>query len=113
MFPDKVSHFGKIKKIKPRKRLVKPKHFTPSYPGHLVALDTIEKHIYGTRRYVITFEDIYTRFAFAWSTTSHASLAAKEFFDFCLKAFPFPFVFVLTDNGSEFKKHFDQEIRKI
>ncbi len=113
MFPSKVSHFGKIKKINRIKVTRKPKDFKALYPGHCVAFDSIEKHIHGTRRYIITFEDIFTRFSFAWSTTSHASLAAKEFFELCLKIFPFPFVFVLTDNGSEFKKHFDAEIRKL
>ena len=113
MFPEKVSHFGKVKKMNRTKVTRKPKDFKALYPGHCVAFDSIEKHINGTRRYVITFEDIFTRFSFAWSTTSHASHAAKEFFDLCLKIFPFPFVFVLTDNGSEFKKHFDEEIRRL
>jgi transposase InsO family protein len=113
MFPQKVSHFGKIKKVNRVKVTRKPKDFKALYPGHCVAFDSIEKHIHGSRRYVITFEDIYTRFSFAWSTTSHASQAAKEFFELCLKIFPFPFVFVLTDNGSEFKKHFDAEIRRL
>ena len=113
-FPQKVSHFGKIKKANRQKVLRKPKDFIPQYPGHLVALDTVERFINGIRRYVITFEDIYTRFGFAWATKSHASLAAKEFFEHCQKAFPysFNFLYVLTDNGSEFKKHFSEELRK-
>ncbi len=113
IFPQKVSHFGRIKPIKRRQILRKPKDFKVEYPGHLVAFDTIEKHIHGLRRYVIAFEDIYTRFGFAWSTTSHASLAAKEFFDYCVKVFPFPFAFVLTDNGSEFAKHFSEELKRL
>lgn len=115
VFPQKVSHFGKVKKANRQKVLRKPKDLTPAYPGHLVALDTIEKFVDGCRRYIITFEDIYTRFSFAWSTKSHASLAAKEFFGLCQKVFPFPFEFqhVLTDNGSEFKKHFDEELRRL
>lgn len=114
VFPQKVSHFGKIKKINRQKVLRKPKDFIPLYPGHLVALDTVERFVNGVRRYVITFEDIYTRFSFAWATKSHASLAAKEFFELCQKVFPYTFQFqyVLTDNGSEFKKHFDEELRK-
>ena len=114
-FPQKISHFGKIKKVKRQKVLRKPKDFKPEYPGHLVALDTVERFVQGCRRYVITFEDIYSRFSFAWATKSHASPAAKEFFNLCQKAFPFPFEFqhVLTDNGSEFKKHFDEELRKL
>lgn len=115
IFPQKVSHFGKIKKANRQKVLRKPKDFKTLYPGHLVALDTVERFVQGCRRYVITFEDIYTRFSFAWATKSHASLAAKEFFGLCRKVFPYPFEFqyVLTDNGSEFKKHFDEELRRL
>ncbi len=113
MFPQKVSHFGKIKVLKRAKKIRKPMDFKATYPGHCVALDTIERHIQGCRRYVITFEDIYTRYAFAWATTSHASLAAKEFFEICLKIFPFPIEFVLTDNGSEFMKHFAEKLKEL
>jgi transposase InsO family protein len=108
--PTKLSIFGKEKKINRQKVLRKPKDFKAEYPGHCVAFDTIEKHLNGSRRYIITFEDIYTRFSFAWSTSSHASMAAKEFFEMCLKLFPFSFTFVLTDNGSEFKKHFNETL---
>lgn len=113
IYPQKISHFGKVRIIKRRKVLRKPYDFEAIYPGHCVALDTIEKHIHGLRRYIITFEDIFTRFAFAWSTTSHASLAAKEFFELCLKIFPFPIAFVLTDNGSEFMKYFEAELKRL
>ena len=115
VFPQKISHFGKIKKANRQKVLRKPKDFKAMYAGHLVALDTVERFVNGCRRYVITFEDIYTRFSFAWATKSHASLAAKEFFDLCRKAFPYPFAFqhVLTDNGSEFKKHFAEELMRL
>ncbi|MBI2450365.1 MAG: transposase [Candidatus Nealsonbacteria bacterium] len=115
VFPRKISHFGKIKPIKRQKVLRKPKDLKPEYPGHLIALDTIEKIINGCRRYVITFEDIYTRFSFAWSTKSHASKAAEEFFELCLKVFPYSFnlLWVLTDNGSEFKKHFAERLREL
>ena len=115
IFPQKISHFGRIKKQNRQKALHKPKDLKPEYPGHLIALDTIEKFINGVRRYVITFEDIYTRFSFAWATKSHASLAAEEFFNLCLKVFPysFNFLYVLTDNGSEFKKHFSEKLKEL
>lgn len=115
MFPQKIRHNGKIVPLKRAKVLRKPKGFEAQYPGHLVALDTIEKFIDGLRRYVITFEDVHTRFSFAWATTSHASKAAKEFFDYCRLVFPYPFSFmyVLTDNGSEFKKHFTEELKRL
>jgi len=44
------------------------------------------------------------------STSFHASRAAKEFFTLCRKAFPYPINFVLTDNGSEFAKEFNEEL---
>lgn len=113
MFPRKVSHFGKVKPLKLQKVLRKPKNFKAEYPGHLVALDTVERFIHGLRRYVITFEDVHTRFSFAWSTVSHASRAAKEFFSYCQMVFPYSFTFILTDNGSEFKKHFNRELNQL
>ena len=114
-FPQKISHFGKIKQIKRQKALRKPKDLVPQYPGHLVALDTVERIVQGCRRYVITFEDIHSRFSFAWATKSHASKAAEEFFELCLKVFPcsFNFLYVLTDNGSEFKKHFSERLKEL
>ena len=112
MCPQKPSCAGK-RKIKKTKVLRKPKDLKAKYPGHVVALDTIERFVDGCRRYIITFEDIHTRFAFAWGTKSHASLAAKEFFDYCRMVFPYPFRFVLTDNGSEFKKHFSKELKRL
>ena len=115
IFPQKVSHFGRIYKANRQKVLRKPKDLKPLNPGHLIALDTIEKIINGNRRYVITFEDIYTRFSFAWGTKSHASKAAEEFFAMCIKVFPysFNFLWVLTDNGSEFKKHFSEKLKEL
>lgn len=111
--PQRLSHFGKVKPLNRRKVLRKPKDLKAEYPGHVVALDTVERFVHGMRRYVITFEDIHTRFSFAWGTKSHASLAAKEFFDLCLLVFPYPITFVLTDNGSEFKKHFNEELNRL
>lgn len=104
-----------VKKIERKKRKVlrKPKNLVAAYPGHVVALDTIERFVAGYRRYIITFEDIYSRFSFAWATTSHASLAAKEFFDYCCMVFPRSFTFVLTDNGSEFQKHFSERLKEL
>jgi transposase InsO family protein len=113
LFPQKISHFGKVMKINKKKVTRKPKDFKAKYPGHCVGLDTIEEHINCTRRYVITCKDLYSRFSFAWATNSHASLAAKEFFKIFIKLFPFPVTFVLTDNGSEFKKHFAEELLRL
>ena len=113
MFPSKLSHFGKVKKVNRQKVTRKPKDFKAEYPGHCIGLDTIEEIIHGSRRYVITCEDLFGRFAFAWATKSHASKAAEEFFGMFRLLFPYPVTFVLTDNGSEFKKHFTQALLKL
>ncbi len=113
IFPQKVSHFGKIKAKKRTKVLRKPQYFKATHPGHCGGFDTIEKFIHGCRRYVITFTDLHSRFTFAWSTTSHASKAAQEFFDLVQTVFPYPLEYVLTDNGSEFMKHFDLRLRQL
>ena len=113
IFPQKVTHFGKIKKTNRKKVLRKPKDLKATHPGHVVALDTVERFVDGCRRYIITFEDVHSRFGFAWSTTSHASKAASEFFDLCRMVFPVPFDNVLTDNGSEFKKDFAKALAEL
>jgi transposase InsO family protein len=113
IFPTKVHHNGQIVPRKRASRPRKPKDFRAEYPGHCGAFDTIEKIIHGSRRYVLTFTDIYSRFSVAWATTSHASMAAKEFFDVVRFLFPFELKYILTDNGSEFMKHFDDQIREL
>lgn len=113
MRPQRITGTGKVKPVKREKALRKPKNLTADRPGKLVALDTVERHIHGKRRYVITCEDITSRFAFAWATTSHASKAAEEFFLMWQKVFPYPTTFVLTDNGSEFKKHFTRRLKEL
>jgi transposase InsO family protein len=113
IFPVKVRHNGKIVPKKRKKRARKPKDFKALYPGHCGSFDTIERIIHGSRRYIITFTDLYSRFSLAWATNSHASQAAKEFFDMVRFLFPFKLDYVLTDNGSEFMKHFDEALKKL
>jgi len=112
-FSQRVSHFGKVKLLKRAKVLRKPRNFQALYPGHCGSFDTVEKIIQGCRRYVLTFTDVYSRFSLAWSTTSHASLAVKEFFNLVTFLFPYPLAYALTDNGSEFKKHFNEELIRL
>ena len=91
----------------------KPKGYKAGAPGACGAFDTVEYFLDGMKRYVITFTDHYSRFSFAWATHSHASLAATEFFNLVTEVFPYPLQSVLTDNGSEFMKHFDEELRRL
>lgn len=104
-FPQKVSHFGKIKKTNRQKVLRKPKDLIAQYPGHVIALDTIEKQRNGKRMYILTAIDIYTRTTLAIATKSHSSKTFAHFFYLVMQLFPYEVKNVLTDNGSEFKKH--------
>jgi len=112
-FPVKVRHNGQIVSKKRQKKDRKPKNFIATHAGHCGSFDTIERFIHGYRRYALTFTDVYSRFSFARVTTSHASLAAKEVFTLVSTLFPYPLEHILTDNGSEFMKHFDQELRRL
>ncbi len=104
--PMKVRPNGqRVRRRVPRPR--RPKGFKASAPGHCGAFDTVELFLDGLRRYVITFTDLCSRFSFAWATTSHGSEAAREVFKVVNEVFPSPLQSVLTDNGSEFMKHFD------
>ena len=113
MFPIKVRHNGTIVVRKRVKRARKPKYFEATHPGHCGALDTIERFVHGCKRYVLTFTDVYSRFSFALATSSHASQAAKEFFEIIRRVFPYELEYVLTDNGSEFMKDFDAKLREL
>jgi transposase InsO family protein len=111
--PQRITGTGRIVTARRVNVLRKPKDVRIDNPGALVALDTIVVIIHGKRYYIVTVEDIYSRFAFAWATTSHASRAAEEFFRMWQAVFPYATTFVLTDNGSEFKKHFAARLLEL
>ena len=104
--PQKITGTGRIVQRKRIKVQRKPKGFKAVHPGHCIALDTIEKQRNGTRMYILTAIDIYSRTAFAIGTKSHASKTAAHFFHIITQLFTYPIKQVLTDNGSEFKLHF-------
>lgn len=106
-FPEKVSHFGKVKRVNRQKVLRKPNDLIPQYPGHVLALDTIEKQRNGRRMYILTAIDISTRTTFSIATKSHSSKTFAHFFYLVMQMFPYEIKTVLTDNGSEFKKFLD------
>jgi transposase InsO family protein len=110
VFPVKINHYGKRVKVNRTKVIRKPKDFKADYPGHCVALDTIEKRIEGSKHYILTFVDLYTRFAFAYATDKHTAAEASQFLTNVKLLFPYKMKHVLTDNGSEFKKEFDQAV---
>jgi transposase InsO family protein len=107
-FPQKITGTGRIVKRNRQKVLRKPKDFKALYPGHCIALDTIEKQRNGRRMYVLSVEDVYTRTTFSIGTKSHSSKTFAHFFYMVKQLFPYEIKTVLTDNGSEFKQYFNQ-----
>lgn len=112
VFPQKITGMGKVKKANRQKVLRKPKDLVPSYPGHVIALDTIEKQRNGRRMYILTAIDIYSRTTFAIATKSHSSKTFAHFFYLITTMFPYEIKYVLTDNGSEFKLHLSALLTK-
>ena len=108
----KVSHFGKIKLVKKKKKLRKPKEFVSAAPGDLVEIDTVVRFVHMVRRYVITAVDVSSRYTFAWSYKRLDSSNAKDFFRRLELACPFQIKHVQTDNGSEFCKYFTSYLRE-
>ena len=104
--PQKITGTGRVVKVNRQKVLRKPKQFKAIYPGHCIALDTIEKQKEGKRMYVLTAIDIYSRTTFAIGTKSHSSKTFAHFFSLVKQLFPYDIHTTLTDNGSEFKKCF-------
>ena len=110
--PQKITGTGRVKKVNRQKVLRKPKDLIPQYPGHVMALDTIEKQRNGRRMYLLTAIDIYSRTTFEIATKSHSSKTFAHFFYLITQMFPYEIRNVLTDNGSEFKKHLDVLLKK-
>lgn len=110
--PQKITGTGRIVKVNRQKVLRKPKGFIATYPGHCIALDTVEKQRNGKRVYILTALDLFTRIGFAIGTRSHSSRTAAQFFLLIQHLFPYPIHTVLTDNGSEFKKYMRTLLRE-
>jgi transposase InsO family protein len=73
-----------------------------------IEIDTVVRHIDGTKRYIITAIDVTRRVAYAQAYTSHSSVTARDFLKQLLRIVPFEIVEIQTDNGSEFAKHFHE-----
>lgn len=75
--------------------------------GFLVCLDTVVRYVNGNKRYIITAIDRYSKIAFGRMYTTHSSANARDFLHRLHYLLDGKIENVQTDNGSEFKKHFD------
>lgn len=80
--------------------------------GDVVQIDSITKFIKGVKRYVISAIDERSKFGFQYGYKKLSSDAARDFMEKLQMIAPFKIKNIQTDNGSEFKKHFDEYVKE-
>ncbi len=81
--------------------------------GFLVALDTIERHAAGYKRYILTGIDIHSKIAFARMYPTKHSKHAADFLKRINYLFDAKIENLQTDNGSEFAKYFREAAAQL
>jgi transposase InsO family protein len=81
--------------------------------GFLVALDTIERHAAGLKRYILTGIDVHSKIAFARMYPTKHSKHAADFLKRINYLFDAKIENLQTDNGSEFAKHFREAAAEL
>lgn len=104
----KLKTYGLLKEKSPwKKRRIYPPRPEARSPGMLVQIDTI--HFVtkdGSRIYVYTALDVYSRYGFAILTKRIGAERSVVFLKKARMYFPFHIQNIQTDNGSEFGLHF-------
>lgn len=110
-----LSRLGMLKKRSLWKR---PHDYTErpevTHPGALLQADTV--HIMlpdGSRLYVYTLIDLYSRWAYAEVVKKISAITSSNFISRSQSAAPFSFDMVQTDNGGEFQKMFRFGVYKL
>ena len=83
------------------------------FPGYLIALDTMARFINGQKRYIFTVIDTVSKIAFARMYTTKSSKNAADFINRFAYLLDYEIWNTGHDNGSEFKKHFQEAIQKL
>jgi transposase InsO family protein len=103
-----------LEKRSPWKR---PHDFTPrplpTHSGALLQADTV--HILrpdGSRVYIYTLLDLYSRWAYAEVAERIGAEASVQFIARAQASAPFPFEMIQTDHGSEFSRWFTHALRR-
>lgn len=108
--PARLSARGKPKPLH-KKVARKPKGYRANKVGECVALDTVERHQGGMRRYLITAIELHSRTGFALAFNRRNSRTAQVVLSLAHDLFPDKQI-VLTDNGGEFKADFDRALEQ-
>lgn len=81
--------------------------------GFLLCIDTVVRYCNGQKRYILTAVDRYSKIAFARMYTTHSSKNAGDFLYRLHYLLDGKIENIQTDNGSEFKLHFDAALTKL
>lgn len=106
----KVYHNPNNKPTIPGKKKVKvrlPKEYKCKRAGNLIQIDTVQRFDFGTKRYILTAIDLFSRFTFAFAYKKLSSGVSLDFFKKLKMVSPFEIEAVKTDNGLEFLGEFD------
>jgi transposase InsO family protein len=116
MFPYRINSKGKIKPSRKETKTRKPKGFK-SEPMSAWAVDTIRLVQDGIRRYIMSVTDLRTRIAFAVAMPSKSAKHTAKVLEALItgattEGQEIKRIAILSDNGSEFMKEFDETLRK-
>ena len=84
-----------------------------SRTGFLICLDTVVRYHQSQKRYIVTAIDKYSKLAFARMYTTHSSGSSRDFLYRLHYLLDGKIENIQTDNGSEFKKHFDTALATL
>jgi len=111
----KLSRYGLLKKRSPWKKLRSyPPRPEANMAGMLVEIDTVHfVDKYGTKIYVYTALDVYSRYGFAWLSDKSNCIRSSMFLMKARRYFPFDIQNIQTDNGSEYGMYFTDFIKRL
>ena len=93
--------------LKAQRKARVTKGFRSTFPGEQLQIDSVARFDFGTKRYIITAIDLFSRFSFAMAYKSLSSHVSLDFFQKLEKVTPYKISTVKTDNGLEFLGEFD------
>jgi len=107
----------KTRRAKAQSRILRKKRITELLKeprtGFLVEIDTIVIYWANERRYILTAIDYHSRLAFAYMYKSKASKHAADFLKRLHLLLGGQLTNIHIDNGSEFKREFEQAAREL
>jgi transposase InsO family protein len=109
-------HPLKTARCRKKRRNAKPRIHTltkRAETGFLVALDTIVRYWYGTKRYIFTAIDVHSKIAFARMYATKSSKHAADFLKRVHLLMDGKIGNVTRDNGSEFAGIFDHALKEL